>query len=103
VIDTLGSYLVDSKFISIFAFLFGVGTAQQWRRAETNARRRTIHLRRMSFLLVVGLTHATLIRNGDILAPYAILGVALLAARRATARQLAVAIVVLIFLSYATQ
>jgi uncharacterized protein len=100
-IDTLGGYLVDSKFISIFAFLFGVGTAQQWRRVETDSRRRTaIHVRRMSFLLVAGLVHATLIRNGDILAPYAILGLVLLAARRLSTRQLIVAIVVLAILPY---
>lgn len=103
-IDTLGSYLVDTKFISIFAFLFGVGTAQQWRRAETDARRRNaIHVRRMSFLLAAGLLHATLIRNGDILAPYAILGLVLLAARKVSSRQLVVAIVVLALLPYAIQ
>jgi uncharacterized protein len=104
VIDTLGSYLVDTKFISIFAFLFGVGTAQQWRRAETDARRRTaIHVRRMLFLLAAGLVHATLIRNGDILAPYAILGLVLLGARRVSNRQLVVAIVVLALLPYGIQ
>ena len=104
VIDMLGSYLVDTKFISIFAFLFGVGTAQQWRRAETDARRRTaIHVRRMSFLLAAGLVHATLIRNGDILAPYAILGLVLLAARRVSNRQLVVAIIVLALLPYGLQ
>lgn len=102
VIDTLGSYFVDTKFISIFAFLFGVGTAQQWRRAEADARRRTaIHVRRMSFLLVAGLVHATLIRNGDILAPYAILGLVLLGARRLSDRKLVVAIIVLALLPYA--
>jgi uncharacterized protein len=104
VIDTLGSYLVDTKFISIFAFLFGVGTAQQWRRAEGDPRRRTaIHVRRMLFLLAAGVVHATLIRNGDILAPYAILGLVLLGARRVSDRQLVVAIIVLALLPYAMQ
>jgi len=104
VIDTLGSALVDSKFISIFAFLFGVGTAQQWRRVETDPRRRAaIHVRRMSFLLAAGLVHATLIRNGDILAPYAILGLVLFAARPLSTRQLVVAIVVLALLPYGIQ
>ena len=104
VIDTLGSYLVDTKFISIFAFLFGVGTAQQWRRGESDPRRRiTVHVRRMLFLLAAGVVHATLIRNGDILAPYAILGLVLLAARRVSNRQLVAAIVVLALLPYALQ
>ena len=104
VIDTLGSYLVDTKFISIFAFLFGVGTAQQWRRGDSDPRRRTsVHVRRMLFLLAAGVLHATLIRNGDILAPYAILGLILLTARRVSNRQLLVAIVVLALLPYALQ
>lgn len=104
VIDTLGSYLVDTKFISIFAFLFGVGTAQQWRRGESDPRRRvTVHVRRMLFLLAAGVVHATLIRNGDILAPYAILGLFLFGARRVSNRQLVVAVVVLALLPYALQ
>jgi uncharacterized protein len=103
VIDTLGSYLVDTKFISIFAFLFGVGTAQQWRRTDDSRRRTAIHVRRMSFLLAAGVVHATLIRNGDILAPYAILGLVLLGARRVSDRQLVVAIIVLALLPYGMQ
>jgi len=104
VLDSVLTTLVDSKFVSIFAFLFGVGTAQQWRRNDSDpAQRTTVHVRRMSFLLVVGLIHAVLLRNGDILAPYAILGFVLLAARTRSNRTLLVAAVVLAVLPYVVQ
>ncbi|MGH7694654.1 MAG: DUF418 domain-containing protein, partial [Gemmatimonadaceae bacterium] len=80
---------VDSKFITMFAFMFGLGVAQQWRRWEaTTSSVIRLHFRRMIFLLVIGLLHAALLRNGDILAPYAILGVLLLAFRARSARSL---------------
>src|SRR4029079_13499328 len=73
IVDFTGDTLVDGKFITIFAFLFGAGTAQQWQRIEASGQNPVgIHLRRMLFLLTAGLLHAALLRNGDILAPYAI-------------------------------
>ena len=104
VIDTTGDMLVDGKFITIFAFLFGAGTAQQWQRIESRGQSPVgIHLRRMVFLLAAGLLHAVLLRNGDILAPYAILGVVLLSARGRSARQLVVAAVLFALLPYVIQ
>jgi len=102
-IDRIGETLVDTKFISIFAFLFGVGTAQQWRRAASNDRRRAIHVRRMLFLLAIGLVHGLLLRNGDILAPYAILGLVLYGARTRSTRVLVGAAIVLAIVPYAVQ
>jgi uncharacterized protein len=61
--------LVDNKFLTMFAFLFGLGVCQQWRRWEVAGHDPApLHLRRMTFLLTVGLLHAALLRNGDILA-----------------------------------
>lgn len=100
-LDFLGATFVDTKFLTIFAFLFGAGTAHQWRRAESRGVNVTrFHVRRMLFLLVVGLAHAALLRNGDILAPYALMGLALLAVRGATTRQLVVAAILLVLLPY---
>lgn len=100
-IDATLETLVDAKFITLFAFLFGAGTAQQWRRiAARGADVVAMHVRRMAFLLAVGLLHAALLRNGDILAPYALLGLALLAVRAWPARRIAVAAVVLAILPY---
>jgi len=100
-IDVLGAIFVDTKFLTIFAFLFGAGTAHQWWRAESRGVNVTrFHVRRMLFLLVVGLLHATLLRNGDILAPYALMGLTLLAVRGASTRRLVFAAIVLVLLPY---
>jgi uncharacterized protein len=100
-IDLLGATFVDTKFLTIFAFLFGAGTAHQWWRAESRGVNVTrFHLRRMLFLFSVGLLHAMLLRNGDILAPYALMGLALLGTRKASTRQLVFAAIVLAVLPF---
>src|SRR5262245_8646065 len=70
---------VDNKCFTMFAILFGLGISQQWRRWEAAGRHLVrLHVRRMGFLLVAGALHAVLLRNGDILVPYAALGLTLL-------------------------
>ena len=92
---------VDNKFLTMFACLFGVGIAQQWRRWEAAGHDPVLlHLRRMGFLLGFGLLHAVLLRNGDILAPYALLGLLLLAFRRASNRTILVIAALLVFVPY---
>ena len=86
---------VDSKCYTLFACLFGLGVAQQWRRWEAAGQDPLpLHVRRMGFLLVVGVLHALLLRNGDILAPYAICGLVLFLFRSLPTRAIAVASVV---------
>jgi len=93
--------LVDNKFLTIFAWLFGVGIAQQWRRWEAAGfNPAPLHLRRMAFLFGIGFLHAILLRNGDILAPYALLGLVLLAFRRLSNRTVAAAAFLLVFVPY---
>lgn len=72
---------VSTKFLSIFAFLFGLGFALQWR----SLRRRldvapalAAYQRRLAFLLLLGLAHGALLYYGDILTAYALLGFVLL-------------------------
>jgi uncharacterized protein len=102
VVDTTLGILVDAKFVTMFSFLFGAGAAQQWRRIEARGKNPLpVHARRMMFLLVAGLTHAVLLRNGDILAPYAILGLLLIVARRWPARRIVMAVAALAILPYA--
>jgi uncharacterized protein len=85
---TLG---VDSKAFSLFTFLFGLGFAIQLSRAQARgASVAPVYSRRLVVLLGIGLLHALLLRNGDVLVPYAVLGFALLAARNASGRTLAV-------------
>src|SRR5688572_9853505 len=67
--------LVDTKFYTLFAVLFGLGFSIQLTRASV--RRASVvptYCRRLLALLAIGLTHALLLRNGDILVPYAVMG-----------------------------
>lgn len=84
------------KFLFIFAFLFGYGIyLQQQSRA---AGFHSYHLRRMLVLLVFGVLHTILFWFGDILASYALLGLAmLLLIRLPKPAILALSIVLLLF------
>jgi uncharacterized protein len=75
----LQRFFVSGKFISIFAFLFGMGFALQMRRAgERGVPVKGLYLRRMLWLLAFGLAHAMLAFYGDVLHIYALLGVVLI-------------------------
>lgn len=91
--------LVDTKFYTLFAFLFGLGFSIQLARAE--ARGTSVvytYCRRLLALLLIGLAHALLFRNGDILVPYASMGFILLLFRNVSNRLLAAgAIIGLLF------
>lgn len=71
--------LVDGKFWSIFAFLFGVGVAIQYRRSQKSGQQFTgLFVRRLSILLSIGLAHAAFLWFGDIVSLYAAAGFVLL-------------------------
>ena len=68
-------YLADTKFMSIFAILFGAGVCIFMERAQAKGHAVwKLQISRMSWLLVIGVLHAYLIWFGDILVPYAICG-----------------------------
>ena len=95
---------VDNKFVTIFACAFGLGVSQQWRRWEASGGDvPALHLRRMAFLLVIGLLHGVFLRNGDILAPYALLGITLLLFRQVPSHIVGLAIVLLAALPYGAE
>lgn len=74
---------VQGKFITIFAFLFGVGFAIQFDRAATRSGKfGWTYARRLFVLLLFGLMHGLLIWWGDILLVYAIDGFLLLLFRK---------------------
>lgn len=82
-------WLAESKFYSLFSFLFGLGLVLQMHRAEARGRRFVpLFMRRMLVLLLIGLIHGFLIWIGDILTVYALLGLALLLFRRRSPRAL---------------
>lgn len=88
--------LVSIKFMSLFAFLYGVGFALQWRtlarRAASSAAAMRVYRRRLLFLLTLGLAHGALLYFGDILAFYALCGFVLLLFARLRPARLAGAV-----------
>ena len=75
--------LVDQKFITTFAFLFGVGLELQAERAERAGRPfEPSYAVRLGLLLAIGLIHALLVWYGDILFHYALIGFAALFLRK---------------------
>ena len=88
---------VAGKFYAIFAFLFGFGFSQQIRKMRRlagghRAAATRMYLRRLAFLLAVGIAHGVLLYFGDILATYAICALALLPFGRTRLRALTRAI-----------
>ena len=84
-------FLVEAKFYSLFSFLFGWGMAIQLIRAEARgARFLPVYFRRTLILLGIGLVHAVLIWEGDILFDYAMFGFLLLLFRKRSPRFLLV-------------
>lgn len=83
VADGVVRFLAEGKFYLLFSFLFGLGTALQMERVEQRgAAFARLFRRRLLGLLGIGLIHAFLIWEGDILILYALLGFLLLAFRR---------------------
>jgi len=65
---------LDLKALALFSLLFGVGLAIQHDHLAADSRRATLLVRRLAFLMLVGLAHLVLVWNGDILFEYAIAG-----------------------------
>src|SRR5215210_698339 len=79
VVQSLVHFFVEGKFYSIFSFLFGFGFALQIARAaERGDDKASLFKRRLFWLLVIGVLHATLLWAGDILSVYALMGFILL-------------------------
>ncbi len=90
-IRTLIMVFADTKFISIFSVLFGAGMALAWDRRRDRGLKGggPFHFRRQGWLLAIGLAHGLLAWYGDILAPYAVFGMALWFLRKRSPRQAA--------------
>ena len=65
---------ISSKFITLFAFMFGIGFAIQMDRAAARGQRSVFYLRRLAVLFAFGILHLVLLWWGDILAVYAMMG-----------------------------
>jgi uncharacterized protein len=72
---------LEGKFYSIFSLLFGWGLALQIKRTQTDTERLKVHpivIRRLLFMLLIGIIHLAVIWNGDIITLYALTGFVLL-------------------------
>jgi uncharacterized protein len=73
------SIVFDLKMMGLFSMLFGAGVLLYAAKpSETVKTVRGLWFRRMFWLLVIGLIHAYLIWDGDILVPYALCGLLVL-------------------------
>jgi uncharacterized protein len=90
-------FLIESKFFTLFSFLFGLGFAIQMLRAhEAGVRFEPRYIRRLSALFLFGVAHVILLWEGDILIIYALVGSILLLFRNARSRTLLVWVCVLV-------
>lgn len=80
---------IQGKFITLFAFMFGIGFAIQMERADrSGVASRIFYVRRLAILLLFGALHFVFIWWGDILAPYALLGFVLMLFRKRSQKAL---------------
>jgi len=97
----IAGFVIDGKFYTILAFLFGLGFSLQLGRASDSAAAVRTYCRRLAVLAGIGLLHALLLRNGDILFPYAMTGFLLIPFRRAPDRLLVAAALVALLVPFA--
>jgi uncharacterized protein len=86
--QALIDWLVQGKFITIFAALFGIGFAIQMDRAAARNQGMGFYARRMAILVGFGLLHALFVWWGDILFNYAVCGFFLMLFRKRSQKTL---------------
>jgi uncharacterized protein len=90
---------VQGKFITIFAFLFGVGFVLQFTRAEKrHGRFVRVYVRRLLALILIGALHQLLFWWGDILITYALGGFLLIFFRKRKSKTILIWALALLFL-----
>ncbi len=83
--ETATEVLFAGKFNSMFSMLFAIGFTIQLERLEARdpGHAKAIYLRRIFWLFVFGVIHVCVFWTGDVLHVYALMGLLLLALRRA--------------------
>jgi len=101
----LSFIFIDGKMRGLFSFLFGAGILLVIERAQANGEpAKSVHFRRMIWLLLFGLMHFYFVWFGDILSGYAMIGMVAWLFRASSPRKLitwGAALVVLQFLLFA--
>lgn len=103
VLGEFAGFAIDGKFYTILAFLFGLGFSIQLGRAADDRAGMRVYRRRLAALAAIGLAHALLLRNGDILLPYALTGFLLIPFRRASDRVILAAAAIMLLVPEAVR
>lgn len=74
VLEFLNYAMIESKFYTLFSFLFGLGFSLQLTRLRQKGLGVSLFRRRLWLLFAIGLVHLCLVWTGDILTLYALLG-----------------------------
>jgi len=91
---------LNGRGMGLFSLLFAVGLSIQMERAQARgAGFWPFAFRRLGALALIGLVHALVIWNGDILVPYAIIGLMILPLLRASPRTLVLVLILSLALS----
>ena len=93
ILDEAGFLMIDSKCYTTLACLFAVGFVLHMNKTNDKARSLYTYRKRLLGLLIIGAFHALLLRNGDILAPYAITTFIVTFFHRASTRTIIIALV----------
>jgi len=100
--DQVAAFIVNvffsGKFNSLFSMLFAIGFTLQLERLEqrVGSQARWIYVRRLLVLFVIGIAHAILVWDGDVLHMYALLGFVLMFLRNVSDRTVVVLIAALL-------
>lgn len=98
ILNQAGYFLIDSKCYTILACLFTFGFVLHMDKSDDRERSLYVYRRRLLGLLIIGLLHAVLLRNGDILAPYAILTFLVTFLYKSSSRTIIIAMIIVFFL-----
>src|SRR6476620_9696838 len=93
ILDEAGFLMIDSKCYTTLACLFAVGFVLHMNKTNDKAKSLYTYRRRLLGLFIIGGLHALLLRNGDILAPYAITTFIVTFFHRASMRIITIALV----------
>ena len=94
IINQAGLFLVDSKFYTTLACLFTVGFVLHMNKTEDKAGSLYTYRKRLLILLIIGVLHALLLRSGDVLVQYAMLGFFVTIFYKASSRTIMIAMVI---------
>jgi uncharacterized protein len=103
-LDQVAAFIIgmffSGKFNSLFSMLFAIGFTLQLERLEQRAANdaRWIYVRRLLVLFAIGIAHAILVWDGDVLHMYALLGLVLMLLRNASDRTVVVLVAALVLI-----